>query len=170
MCHFSLDKVYGDPENYRELVPNQLEFMLQLSFGLEYIHNQNLIHCNIKPHNVLISNSSVGNTLAKWGGFGLSMTTTRGECILSRPWGTYLYWAPEIWKMWKNNYDRLENSSTDKKVVTIMSDVFSTGCVFFEFCTDGIHPFGDGEFEIKTNLSIEQSNPYNLKGKINVIM
>jgi len=78
--------------------------------------------------------------------------------------GTDWYWAPEIWKMWKNNNDRLEQSNDDKKVMTIMSDIFSTGCVFFEFCTCGIHPFGEGEMEIKTNLSMEPSNPYNLKG------
>lgn len=137
--------------------------MLQLSLGLEYIHKQNLIHRDIKPENVLISKSSDGSPLAKWGDFGLSKAMEREECTMSGEKGTYCYWAPEIWKMWKNGH-LLGEKNADKKVMTIMSDIFSTGCVFFKFCTNGIHPFGDDEIQIKSNLSIEPSNPYNLKG------
>ncbi len=164
LCRFSLDKVYRDPEKYQSFLPSQLEFMLQLSNGLEYIHSKNLIHRDIKPHNVLISKASDGNPLVKWGDFGLSKKITREQCILSGHRGTDWYWAPEIWKMSKNNNDSLKKSNDDDNVITIMSDIFSSGCVFFEFCTLGTHPFGDDEIQIKTNLSIEPSNPYNLNG------
>jgi len=139
--------------------------MLQLSLGLEHIHSQNLIHRDIKPENVLIKFSN-GIPIVKWADFGLSKTIMREECILSGPRGTNWYWAPEIWKIWKYNNRRLDKSKkTDKKMMTIMSDIFSSGCVFFEFFTGGIHPFGDGS-DIITNLSMEQSNPYNLKGSL----
>lgn len=167
LCEFSLDKFYEKPEKYRKLVPSQLDFMLQLSLGLEYIHNQNLIHRDIKPQNVLvISKPSDGcNPLAKWGDFGLSKTTTRGECTMSGQRGTNWYWAPEIWRMTRNkNYQLVKKDDTEKEITTNMTDIFSSGCVFFEFCTEGIHPFGEGS-DIITNLSMAQSNPYNLNGK-----
>lgn len=162
LCELSLYKAFKDLKKYRILLPNPLEFMLQLSLGLEYIHNQNLIHRDIKPENVLISKSSDGTPLVKWGDFGLSKEITKEECTMSGPKGTSLYWAPEIWKMWQNDDCTQEKNKTDEKVVTIMSDIFSSGCVFFEFCTDGTHPFGDGEPQIKNNLSREPSIPSNL--------
>jgi len=45
--------------------------------------------------------------------------------------------------------------------MTELSGIFSSGyIIFFEFCTDGIHPFGDGR-EIMAKVFMEQSNPCN---------
>jgi len=167
----SLDKVFKEKEKYQELLPNQLEFMLQLSLGLEYIHNQNLVHRDIKPGNVLISkcSNSTGQPLAKWADFGLSKTTdTRGIFDLSGQRGTKCYWAPEIHAFWENtrlNRYEMKIGDEDEKEITVMSDVFSSGCVFFEFCTGGVHPFGNGEAEI--NMNLIQSTPANLNGIYN---
>lgn len=122
---------------YKGLLPSQLELMLQLSIGLDYIHNQNLVHRDIKSGNVLIS-FGTGEPLAKWADFGLSKTTFRGKYDMSGPKGTECYWAPEIRALWE--YDRLYRSKkkdAGDKEMTIMSDVFASGCVFFEFCTGG---------------------------------
>jgi len=163
-----LDKVFKEKEKYRELLPNQLEFMLQLSLGLEYIHNQNLVHRDIKPGNVLISmcSNTTGEPLAKWADFGLSKPTdTWGKFEMSGSRGTKCYWAPEIHALWENNslnrYER-KIDNEDRKVITVMSDVFSSGCVFFEFFTGGVHPFGNGEAVIYMNLI--QFNPINMDG------
>ena len=149
LCDVSLDKVYEEPEKYQGCLPSQLDFMLQLSHGLEYIHDQNLVHRGIKPGNVLItfkSSNVTGESLAKWADFGLSkITDTRGRFEMSGQRGTDCYWAPEIHSFW-DKLDRFKNKDADNsKVMTIMSDVFACGCVFFEFCTDRKHPFGDGD-------------------------
>jgi len=140
-----------------------LEFILQLSLGLEYIHSQNLVHRDIKSGNILLAKpASDGEPLlAKLADFGFAKeTSTDGKYVLSgRSRGTEEYWAPEICRIWEH----FSPESYPKKIVmTMMSDIFASGCVFFEFCTEGIHPFGDETGQIIANLS--QSNPYNLKG------
>jgi len=140
--------------------------MLQLSHGLEYIHNQNLVHRDIKPGNVLIcygTRTATGESLAKWADFGFSKTTDAwGKFEMSGQRGTDCYWAPEIHSFWEK-LDRFKKNDVDyDNEMTIMSDVFASGCVFFEFCTDGKHPFGDGVIRIKVNLL--QSSPVNMNG------
>lgn len=104
--------------------------------------------------------------MAKWADFGLSKTTNaRGKFDLSEPRGTMCYWAPEIHALWDTNrLNRYKNDTdyvdTDRKEISAMSDVFSCGYVFFEFCTDGVHPFGNRAAETNTNLM--QSTPINL--------
>jgi len=162
-----LDKVFEDRRTggtkYRHLLPSQLEFILQLSLGLEYIHSQNLVHRDIKSGNVLISKSfHNGEPTVKWADFGLAKTTNlRGEFEMSGQRGTDLYWASEICNLWENSGRFEENNSNGKNVIiTKISDVFSSGIVFFEFCTNGIHPFGNGLNQIRINLM--QLNAYNM--------
>ena len=88
----------------------------------------------------------------------------RGKFDVSEPRGTTCYWAPEIHALWDTKrLIRYENETGDdgvKKEISSLSDVFASGCVFFEFCTGGVHPFGNGETEINVNLI--QSTPINL--------
>ncbi len=171
LCEVSLDEVYKDPKKYRKFLPNQVEFILQLSLGLEYIHSQNLVHRDIKSGNVLLSKPVTEEEppLAKWADFGFAKTTSNdGKYDLSgRSRGTELYWAPEICRIWED-YEHGSQESDDKKLITmtVMSDVFSSGCVFFEFCTEGTHPFGDKHKPIQIKDNLLQSNPYNLKGNV----
>lgn len=163
LCEVSLDKVYFDLEKYHQLLPNQLEFILQLSLGLEYIHSQNLVHRDIKSRNILLAKplNDGEPLLVKLGDFGFAKKTScDGKYVLSgRSRGTEEYWAPEICRIW----DDFSSESHHKKIVmTMMSDIFASGCVFFEFCTEGIHPFGDETRQIIDNLL--QSNSYNLNG------
>jgi len=170
----SLDKVFKEKEKYHKILPSQLEFMLQLSLGLDYIHKKYLAHRDIKPGNVLISKrwNTSGEPLVKRADIGLSKATdARGNFYLSEPRGTKCYWAPEIHTMWENNrLNRYENKTGGNHVkeISSMSDVFASGCVFFEFCTGGVHPFGNGETEINVNLM--QSTPINLNGILNIKM
>jgi len=92
---------------------------------------------------------------------------TRGRFDLSGPRGTKCYWAPEIYVLLENNrlnrYEiKKEDGNDATKEISTMSDVFSSGCVFFEFCTGGIHPFGNGEAEI--NMNLIQCTPINFNG------
>lgn len=166
LCDGSLDKAFlpeNHPRKYKGTLPNEVDFMLQLSIGLEYIHRQNLVHRDIKPENVLIS-SSMGKVVMKWSDFGLSKDTTRhGEYSMSGYRGTENYWAPEIFELVRGK-DRSISTNDDAATqmkITKMSDIFACACVFFIFVTKGIHPFGTDD-DIAMNL--RQSNPINLKG------
>jgi len=168
LCEASLDRVFlpeNDPEKYKGPLPTDIDFMLQLSLGLQYIHSENLVHRDIKPGNVLIFRTSTGEAVMKWSDFGLSKETNReGEYSLSGYRGTQNYLAPEILVLGQNDqlFTQEKSDVSNKKIIlTNMSDVFSCALVFFKYFTKGCHPFGTNE-EIISN--IRQSNPVNLKG------
>ena len=57
--------------------------------------------------------------------------------------------APELLK--ERNPGR--NNLGPKARGTVKSDVFAEGCVFGYFLSDGIHPFGDADYEIPSNIA-----------------
>lgn len=65
--------------------------ILSISNGLKYLHNNNIIHCDIKPSNILL----FGNKIIKISDFGVSKfsnTTLQNTTI-----GTPYYMAPEVY-------------------------------------------------------------------------
>ncbi len=165
LCESSLDKVFlleNDPNKYKGPLPGDIEFLLQLSRGLEYIHNRNLVHRDIKPENVLISiKSSVGLPVLKWADFGLSKKTTkRGDYDLSGNRGTLTYMAPETLKAISETEDRSISDSPEKIILNATSDIFAFGIVIFKFLTKGVHPFGSTLGIIDY---IKDANPINIK-------
>lgn len=168
LCDASLDRVYlpeNDPKKYKGSLPEEADFMMQLSLGLDYIHRQKIVHRDIKPENVLISTSS-GQVIMKWADFGLSKaTTSRGEFTMSGGRGTKRFWAPEIFVIIEDHSNEPCDAAVHITInMTVMSDVYACGCVFFQFLTKGIHPFGTNDEEIIRN--IRQSNLSNLKRKL----
>ena len=150
-----------DQEKYKGPLPSELQSLYHLTNGLEYIHSQKVVHRDIKPGNVLIS-LSPKEVLLKWSDFGFSkITSSDGNYSMSGLKGTSKYLAPEIIAN-QNNINRTDQSH--RILMTIMSDIFACGCVFFQFLTKGTHPFGY-EYQATNNISI--SNPINLKGYFN---
>lgn len=173
LCASSLDRVFlaeNDRKKYRGPLPNEVDFMLQLASGLNYIHSQNIVHRDVKPSNILISVLNDEQAVMKWTDFGLSKTTTKdGTFSMSGLKGTKCFWAPEVFIIIKEKDHSIETNKRDdgKIKMTIMGDIFACGCVFFQFLTNpkGIHPFGgNNEEEITRNL--QQSNPTNLQSII----
>lgn len=108
-----------------QLMPiNQaLDLIIQASAGLGYAHRANLVHCDIKPHNILVTRDA----RVKVADFGIaramSQATQQGE--ISQIWGTPQYFSPE---------------QAAGLTPTSASDVYSLGVMLFEMLT-GRLPF-----------------------------
>lgn len=96
----------------------RLQWFQQLANGLKYIHSQGIVHRDIKPQNVLVSDEET----LKIGDVGLAkalydIQNPNNDSFpeyMTTQAGTKSYMAPEVWK---RHYDQ-------------SSDIFSLGLVF----------------------------------------
>lgn len=73
-----------------------IEIMKQVLDAAHYMHSQNLVHCDIKLENILLTSSASNNI--KLADFGCSQFIESGKC-LNDLCGSLLYLAPEVIKM-----------------------------------------------------------------------
>ncbi|XP_015588609.1 serine/threonine-protein kinase/endoribonuclease IRE1 [Cephus cinctus] len=104
----------------------------QATSGLAHLHFLDIVHRDIKPHNVLLSMPGPrGEVRAMISDFGLCKKLQLGRMSFSRRsgvTGTDGWIAPEM----------LNGERT-----TCAVDIFSLGCVFYYVLSGGKHPFGD---------------------------
>jgi serine/threonine protein kinase len=152
LCNASLDRLFleeTDPNKYRGPMPaTQKDVCLQLAEGMAHIHKMGLIHRDVKPENVLISE--------------------RGTHSISCEFkGTKDWYALEISRMQseKPSSQSVEGENVANPIRqrgTVKSDVFSKGLVFGYYLLGGKHPFGEGNKEIKNNIL--NARPVNMNG------
>ncbi|XP_032242727.1 serine/threonine-protein kinase/endoribonuclease IRE1 [Nematostella vectensis] len=131
LCDVTLQEYVEDPRFDRsELQP--LTVLQQATSGLAHLHSLNIVHRDIKPHNVLISKATSGHVNVMISDFGLCKKLTYGRSSVtcrSGAAGTDGWIAPEMFK---------ENTRMNRSV-----DIFSCGCLFYYVLSGGLHPFGD---------------------------
>ncbi|MFQ5639197.1 MAG: serine/threonine-protein kinase [bacterium] len=113
----TLEDIIAERLRAQEFFSNQQlkSFFRQLIDGMEAV-NQYLVHRDVKPDNILISDN-----VFKITDFGLSKiveASTRKSTL--KGFGCIQYWPPEAWKFEKN---------------TVQMDIYSMGFVFYELAT-----------------------------------
>lgn len=99
------------------------QYMKQLMLGLKYLKKYNIMHRDLKPQNILITESGT----LKLTDFGYAKITKPNDMVKTFC-GSPLYMAPEI----------IKSKGTDK--YTMKSDLWSVGCIFYEMIT-GVPPY-----------------------------
>lgn len=112
---------------------------VQICYGLMEAHEREIIHCDLKPSNILIRKPSKGTEIVKLVDFGLAQIVPRKANIQSQMTdryfvdGTPAYMAPE---------------QIDGKALDGRTDIYALGCVLYEAIT-GRNPFL-GETPVET--------------------
>ena len=102
-------------------VRNVIRLGIDICQALEVCQKYNIIHCDIKPENIFVSN----NGTYKLGDFGIARQLEKSSSMLSQK-GTFSYMAPEVYKGEKYN-------ST--------VDIYSLGIVLYRFLNQNRIPF-----------------------------
>ncbi|KAJ4953921.1 hypothetical protein NE237_030753 [Protea cynaroides] len=111
-------------------------FMRQLASGLKVLRENNLIHRDLKPQNLLLSTDEA-NPVLKIGDFGFARYLTPQGGLADTLCGSPLYMAPEI----------IQNKKYDAK-----ADLWSVGAILYQLVT-GKPPFnGNNQFQLFQNI------------------
>ncbi|TQF71477.1 serine/threonine-protein kinase [Pseudoalteromonas luteoviolacea] len=108
---------------------DKLALLEKITRGIHYLHQQSLVHCDIKPSNILISDSGK----VKISDFGIA-NILHGQNQVHDKLSSY------------GSTSSMSPEQLEGKQVGYTSDVFSLGVLAFELIF-GCHPFGDEKGE-----------------------
>ncbi len=99
-----------------------LDLVIQVCAGIGYAHRAGLVHCDVKPQNVLVTRDE----RVKVADFGIAQAVSQGPAALQEQvWGTPQYLSPE---------------QATGEPATPASDVYAIGVILFELLA-GRTPF-----------------------------
>ena len=147
-CSGSLDQIYFPEGHYRKYegaFPAHIDAMVQMAEAVEYLHSNEMIHCDIKPSSVLIwtNEQDAKEARLKLANFDSCQAPfRRGRFAASSSTGrsTLQWMAPELLELLDASSAAM--GSADQVFGSFKGDIFALGCVFFFLLHGGRHPFG----------------------------
>jgi serine/threonine protein kinase len=146
--------------SYSGEVPPESLALQQMAAGLKYLHEKRLVHLNIKPSSIFITDRLIigkfqyCESTSDTGLFSISYDNENEKSI---------WMAPEILEYFDyKDYSEDEYEDEIKKF-SVDCDTWSLGCLFYSFLEKGIHPFGKRDDKILWNIRTWQ-NPYKKLG------
>ena len=126
-----------------------LDLSCQILSALAHIHSKNIVHCDIKPHNIMLTR----NGKIKLTDFGIARTEGKlPDLPPNKAVGTVYYVSPE---------------QAEGKVLDHRSDLYSLGILMYELAT-GYLPFTDDDLDRVAEMqsSAPPTRPRNINSKI----
>lgn len=178
LCPASLADVIEKPNEHQSLsaILKPKKALSQIASGLQHLHSLSIVHRDIKPQNILVSQNSKGELKMLLSDFGLSkrldgLAQTSFSQTVNNPGGTFGWRAPEILRGDVNldagadTCDSISSSNSvsdhgiggeskrleDRKRLTRAIDIFALGCLMYYVLSNGDHPFGS-RFEREMNI------------------
>lgn len=139
---------YVDGQNLKELIRKEapfpieraLDLAVQICAGVGYAHRAGIVHCDVKPQNVLVTPDG----RAKVTDFGIARALSSATIPLSETvWGTPHYFAPE---------------QAAGRPPTPASDVYAIGVILYEMLT-GRLPFDADSYTALALKHIHEEPP-----------
>jgi serine/threonine protein kinase len=123
------------PRDLNSKSPRMKAVLWQIVCAVAFLHNNGIIHGDIKPSNILLYKNDI-----KLADFSLSSFQFDQERIYKEAY-TESYRAPEIW---------------DKKGYSYKADIWALGCTFHELIYNKKYFPDDGILQNKSNLQDEE--------------
>ncbi|GMH33163.1 hypothetical protein BSKO_00997 [Bryopsis sp. KO-2023] len=146
-CQASLAALVASAEGRGWLVdangrptPQCADIIQDIANGLAALHERGVVHRDIKPHNVLITEN--GRAKLSDMGLGRRLVPDQSSFYSIGSGGSSGWQAPE----------QLIIRDGGAARQTKAMDIFSLGCVLYYCLTGGRHPFGDSSYERDVNI------------------
>lgn len=133
----SLFNILDDPENAYGLPENEFLLVLEhLSAGMKHLRDNNLVHRDLKPGNIMKFTSEEGQTIYKLTDFGAARELQENQQFVSL-YGTEEYLHP-------NMYERAVLRKSVTRSFTANVDLWSIGVTLYHVATGNLpfRPFG----------------------------
>ncbi|OWZ12612.1 Protein kinase [Phytophthora megakarya] len=130
--HGSLAQCMNNEAAWKQMsIKQKITIGLKIGQGIAWMHKNNMIHRDIKSHNILVGDDlTISNPTVKIGDLGSAVLWNQNESLLTEEVGSSGYTAPEIFT--QNGYD--------EKI-----DVWSFGIVLWELTSSSpqtrVNPF-----------------------------